>query len=91
MGNISKKRIVLTAILSCIVLLLTTVIQFLYGKSVDYGFFIFGKSCTLTGYPIARCVPDSLISQIFLFMFINFLFWFMLLNLFWGWFNNTKK
>ncbi len=88
MWGFSKKRFFITLGLSVVVWLVSIMVQFfLKGDNVKYGFFIFSKSCEVTGYPLARCIPDYDKGQIYLSYLINIFFWFWVIHLLLGkWF-----
>ena len=92
MVSFSKKRFLITLGLSILVWVVSMVIQqVVKGDNVNYGFFIFAKSCEVTGYPFARCIPDYDKGQIYFTYLINLLSWFFIIHLFWGWVDKSKN
>lgn len=92
MLGFSKKRFLITLGLSVGVWIVSMMVQFFFkGDNINYGFFIFAKSCEVTGYPIARCLPDYDKGAIYLTYFINLFFWFWVIHLFWGWFQKRNN
>lgn len=84
MLGFSKKRFFITLGLSVAVWVGSAVIHLLAeAKNFDYGFFIFARSCEVTGYPLARCIPEQKTGEIILTYFINILFWFWVIHFFW--------
>lgn len=91
MLGFSKKRFFVTLGLSMLVWGISLVIQQLFSTdNIKYSFFIFAKSCEVTGYPLALCIPDYNRVQIFLTYLLNLTFWFWIIHLFWGWFEKGK-
>ncbi len=92
MLGFSKKRFLVTLGLSILIWVISMVAQYLFkGDNVNYGFFIFAKSCEVTGYPLARCVPDYDKGQIYLTYLINLVFWFWVLHFGWKWFEKRNN
>lgn len=90
MLGFSKKRFVITLGLSILVWIVSIAIQSMTGEGVKYGFFIFAKSCELTGYPLARCISEYYTSKIVAIYLFNIFFWFWLIHFFWNFFNRGK-
>ena len=65
--------------------------QLFVTNNVSYGLFLFAKSCEVTGYPIARCIPDYDKLQIFTNYALNILFWFWVIHLFWSFFKSRSQ
>lgn len=63
----------------------------LFSSSWPAGFSLLGSSCTVTGYPIALCLHQFEKAKIFLVYFINIVFWFWVIHIFWGWFEKRDK
>lgn len=88
MMGFSKKRFFIILGLSVLIWVISMVLQsFFKGDNVNYGFFIFGKSCEVTGYPFARCIPDYDKLAIYLTYLINLFFWFWVIHLLGKWFD----
>lgn len=90
MWNFSKKRFFITLGLSILVWLISGLVQMLLNKG-EFGSYVFGTSCEITGYPIARCVSSYLKLEIILNYLINVIFWFWVIHLFWGWFQKSRN
>ena len=88
MWGFSKKRFFVTLGLSGLIWMVSGVVQALIGFS-EY-FTVFHK-CSLTGYPIALCLPSNDQIKVVLFSGINILIWFWVIHLFWGWFQKRKS
>jgi len=88
MLGLSKKRFFITLGLSVGIWLVSGFIQALIGFS-DY-FSIFHK-CSLAGYPIALCISSNSQAKIVLTSFVNIIFWFWVIHLFWSWFNKSRN
>ncbi len=92
MMGFSKKRFLVTLGLSILLWVISMVAQSLFkGNNVNYGFFIFAKSCEVTGYPLARCVPDYDKGQIYFTYLINLVFWCWVLHFAWKWFEKSNN
>ncbi len=92
MWGFSKKRFLITLGISVGLWIISVIVQFLFkSDNVQYGFFIFAKSCEVTGYPIARCIPYYDKGQIYFTYVINILSWFFVIHLFWNWFDKRSK
>lgn len=85
-----KKRFLISLGLGIGVWVVSGIVQALYNRGA-FGSYIFGASCELTGYPIARCIPDYNKGEIFLTYLINILFWFGVVNLLWAVFKKADK
>lgn len=85
MWGFSKKRFLITLGLSVMVWLVSVVVQFLSQDSnPNYGLFLFAKSCEVTGYPIAKCVPEYDRGLIYLLYLTNIFVWFWVIHLLLG-------
>lgn len=85
------KRFFITLGLSVVIWVLSMVFQNLFkAGNIQYGFFIFGKSCEVTGYPLARCIPEYDKGSIYLTYLINIGFWFWVIHLLGKWFDKRK-
>lgn len=90
--GLSKKRFFITLGLSIGVWLISTLVQLVFSQNnVQYGFFIFAKSCEVTGYPVAMCLPEHNKSMIYLIYLLNIFFWFWVIHLFWGFINKSSQ
>ena len=86
MWRFSKKRFLVTLGLSVMAWVVSIIVQFLFkADSINYGFFIFAKSCEITGYPLASCIPYYDKQAIYLTYFINLSFWFWVIHLLGNW------
>lgn len=85
MMGFSKKRFLITLGLSILIWLVSGLAQALLNRG-EFGSYIFGSSCEITGYPLALCIPSYKKFQILGIIFVNILFWFWVIHLFWGWF-----
>lgn len=84
MFGISKKRFLITLGLALGIWGVSSVYQaFFTFNTVNYGAFIFAKSCHITGYPVAKCIPEYKGLEFLVYYFINILFWFLLITLIW--------
>lgn len=91
MWGFSKKRFLITLGLSILIWLMSMVVQSLFRDNVNYGLFIFAKSCEVTGYPIARCIADYDKGSIYLTYSVNLFFWFWVLHFSWSWFDKRRN
>lgn len=86
MWGFSKKRFFITLGLSVVVWVISNFIQLLNSNYWPAGFSLLGGSCTVTGYPIALCLPEYEKVKILAIYFLNVVFWFFVIHLFWNWF-----
>lgn len=87
MGGFSRKRFLVTLGLSVGIWMVSAIIQFLFKKDdFNYGFFIFAKSCEVTGYPFAKCIPEYDKGTLYLNYLVNITFWFWIIHLSWSFF-----
>lgn len=77
--------------ISVFVLLVSGILQLVFQQDKTFGFFSFGGSCEITGYPIALCLSSNNQVKIYVTYIINILFWFWLIDLLWNWFNKSRK
>lgn len=84
MLGFSKKRFFITLGLSVVVWLVTVVVQgyITFAKYIG----TFSTGCPATGYPIDICIIQGPYIPPTVIIFINILFWFWVIHLFWGWF-----
>ena len=75
MGNFTLKKFLITLGLSIVIWVISMAIQNLFAQNVNYGFFIFAKSCEVTGYPVAMCIPEYDKAKIYMFYFLNIFIW----------------
>lgn len=85
----SKKRFLLTLVLSVVVWVVTVVIQLFSTFARFIG--TFSTGCQVTGYPIDICELPSRNVPAFLVIIVNITFWFWIIHLFWGWFVKPKS
>lgn len=91
MLGFNKKRFLVTLGLSVVIWVISIVAQFIFNNSdINYGFFTFAKTCEVTGYPFARCIPQYDKSAIYFSYLVNILFWFWIIHLFWNRFTKQK-
>ena len=86
MPGFSKKRFFLTLGLSILVWVVSNFIQLFNPNYWPAGFSLLGGSCTVTGYPVALCLPGYEKAKILLVYLINIIFWFWVLHFAWNWF-----
>lgn len=89
MLGFSKKRFLITLGLSVVVWLVSYITQGVTNKG-EFGAYIFGASCELTGYPIALCIPSFQKAKLVGTYLVNILIWFWVIHLFWSWFEKRK-
>ena len=82
MLEVGMKRFLITLGLSILVWLASTFIQAMLSYKVSFS--LFGSSCQITGFPIAKCLYDS-DGQVpaKAIVLINILIWFWGIHLFW--------
>ena len=85
MPGFSKKRFFLTLGLSILVWLVSGFIQVLTNKG-EFGSYVFGTGCELTGYPIALCISSNDRTKFLLVVIANVMLWFWVLHFAWNWF-----
>lgn len=90
MFGFSKKRFLITLLVSIVIWFISVLVQFFTLYKVKFSLFS-GTSCQLTGFPWANCIYEAP-GQIpfWVIDFINILFWFWVIHLFWGWFQKSK-
>lgn len=87
MFKFSKKRFFITLGLSISVWLISGIAQLMLQQDTTLGFFSFGGSCEITGYPIALCISSNDNGKFVFLALVNITFWFFLIHLFWKWFD----
>lgn len=81
------KRFFITLGLSVVFWLISGIVQLIVQQDTTFGFFSFGGSCEITGYPIALCISSHDNAKFALISLINITLWFWVIHLFWKWFN----
>lgn len=89
MWGFSKKRFLITLVLSIVVWSISVVIQLFSTFSRYIG--TFSTGCQVTGYPIDLCELQSQKTPALLVIIVNITFWFWVIHLFWGWFGKKKS
>lgn len=87
----SRKRFFITLGISMVIWLISGAIQLVVQQDMTFGFFSFGGSCEITGYPIALCVSSNNNIKFLLVSLINIILWFWVIHLFWGWFGKNRN
>lgn len=90
MWGFSKKRFLITLGLSVGVWSVSGVVQLLVQQDNTFGFFSFGGSCEITGYPIALCISSNDNLRFILISLVNIALWFWLLHFAWNWFEKRR-
>ncbi len=85
------KRFLVTLGLSVVVWLVSGIVQLLIQKDTVSGFFSFGGSCEITGYPIALCISSHDQTKFILISITNIVLWFWVIHLFWNWFEKRRN
>lgn len=83
------KRFCITLGLSILIWLISGLFQALLNKG-EFGAYLFGTGCELTGYPLAMCISSNQTIKILVTYFINISFWFLVLHFSWKWFNKSR-
>ena len=83
----SKKRFFVTLGLSEVVWVISVLIQ-AFTEAPKYIAFFTQAKCSATGYPVTSCIKG--IPEVGIY-FINILFWFFIMHLFWGWFDKSRS
>lgn len=86
----SKKRFFITLGLSVGVWLVSGFVQVLINKG-EFGSYVFGTGCELTGYPISLCISNNDRQKFILIVLANIMFWFWVIHLFWHWFEKRDN
>lgn len=90
MWGLSKKRIGIELVMSIGIWLISLFIQVLTLYNIPVN--LLGSSCQITGFPVAMCVYGRQGGFPFWGIhLINISFWFVVINLFWGWFKKAKN
>lgn len=80
MWGFSKKRFLITFILSLFILVITGLIQLF--DTEEWNFLLLeGTSCTGTGYPVAVCLSNTSSGLLFSISLVNIIFWFGVINI----------
>lgn len=87
MLGFSKKRFFISLVLSVVIWLLSGIVQLVVQQDRTFGFFSFGGSCEITGYPIALCISSNDNVKFMLISLVNIMLWFWVIHLFWTWFD----
>lgn len=87
----TKKRFFVTLGFAVGVWVITNFLQLLNSNDWPLGFSLLGGSCTVTGYPVALCLSAYEKIKIILVFLINISFWFLIIHLFWNWFEKRGK
>lgn len=90
MFGFSRKRFLITLGASVVVWLVSGIIQLVTQPDKISGFFSFGGSCEITGYPIALCVSSNDNVKFILIALVNIILWFWILHFLWKWFENRR-
>ena len=91
MLGFSKKRFFITLGLSILIWIISNFVQLFNPEYWPAGFSLLGGSCTVTGYPIALCLPGYEIIKILAVYIVDIMFWFFIIHLFWNWFEKRGK
>ena len=91
MWGFSKKRFFVTLGLSILVWLVSGIIQLIVQQDKTFGFFSFGGSCEITGYPIALCISSKDDIKFILVSLVNIILWFWVIHLLGNWMNKGKS
>ena len=86
----SKKRFFVTLGLSILIWLISGIVQLVVQPDRTSGFFSFGGSCEITGYPIALCISSNDNMKFLFISLVNILLWFWLLHFGWKWFEKRN-
>ncbi len=87
MLKFSKKRFLITLVLSVLVWVVTVFVQAV-SESVKYVAFFTQSKCSATGYPVNFCINGS--PEFFIYL-INIFFWFWIIHLFWRFFEHSHN
>lgn len=90
MWGFSWKRFLMTLGVSVGVWLISGFVQALTNKG-EFGSYIFGIGCELSGYPIALCISNNDRIKLFLVIIVNIVLWFWVIHLFWGFFEKRRS
>lgn len=91
MFKMGRKRFLITLGVSAGVWFLTTLGQLFSTSYWPNGFSPLGSNCTLTGYPLAFCLPSYKSFTIVVIYLINVIFWFVVINLLMKLFKRPNK
>jgi hypothetical protein len=87
----SKKRIVLTSLLSVGMWIGSNVYEIISNPLEGVSFISLGDKCYFTGYPIARCIPEYHLYWMFILWIVNIFILFFLINVVIYIFNLIRK
>lgn len=90
MLGFSKKRFLVTLGLSVVVWLISGFVQFLTNKG-EFGSYVFGQGCELTGYPIALCILSNDKIRFFSVVLTNIFLWVWVLHFAWRFIEKRKS
>lgn len=90
MLGFSKKRFFITLGLSILIWLISGFVQVFLNKG-EFGSYVFGTGCELTGYPVALCVSENDKFKFFLVLLLNIILWFWVLHFGWKWFEKRNN
>ncbi|RJP46394.1 MAG: hypothetical protein C4584_01680 [Armatimonadetes bacterium] len=86
MLRFSKKRFFITLGLSIFIWLISNIVQLLNVEDWERNFSLLGTSCTITGYPVSRCIDQTQKIEILSIYLLNIFIWFWIIHLFWNFF-----
>lgn len=90
MMGFSKKRFFITLGLSILIWVVSGLAQALFNKG-EFGSYVFGSGCELTGYPIALCVSINERAKFTLVLLANIIIWFWISHFIWKWFEKRDN
>ncbi len=85
------KRFFVTLGLSILIWLVSGIAQLILQQDRTLGFFSFGGSCVITGYPIALCISSNDQTKFILISVVNVMLWFWVLHFVWKWFDKRNN
>lgn len=79
MWEFSRKRILITFIISFFILIITMLVKLF--DTEEWNFLMIGwTSCAVTGYPVAACLRSTSSGLLFSTSLVNLIFWFAIIN-----------
>lgn len=90
MWGFSKKRFLIVLGLSVMIWVVSGFVQVFTNRG-EFGSYVFGTGCELTGYPISLCVSANDRPKLILVIIANVTLWFWVTHLFWNWFNKRSS